>query len=364
MYILKLLRHRLQWKLPYPSGRLTGFTLIELLIVVAIASIIVSTLLSLVVELTATEQRESSRTETQREMQMALDYVASDVKEAVFVYQNMTDLVKGLPSEIGFDATDPYRPVLAFWKTKAIPEEDLQKLKVKTCTASGFTSDQTKECNNILDRRRTYSLVAYALSTDSSTIWKGKARLVRYELGKYKNNDFLTLTRNKGFVDPAELGSTSFESWPFDKPKTDASRVNCQNETSTICPVKSDSATLSSSPPSTLVDFLDAPSNPASTDPAFSQKREDARLGCSEDGKTVDGVDLVRVPPDGTGMNRPSFFACIRKQPGSETFGYAQDVELNIRGNASGRPGVKSDSFLPTLQTRISMRGVIDKQVK
>jgi prepilin-type N-terminal cleavage/methylation domain-containing protein len=64
-----------------------GFTLTELLVVVIISSIIVSALLGLVVQLTGTEQRESVRTETQREMQMALNYIASDLRQAVYIYE-------------------------------------------------------------------------------------------------------------------------------------------------------------------------------------------------------------------------------------------------------------------------------------
>ena len=63
-----------------------GFTLIELLVALLIGGIISSALLYGVVELLQTNQRESSRAETQREMQLALDYISSELREAVFVY--------------------------------------------------------------------------------------------------------------------------------------------------------------------------------------------------------------------------------------------------------------------------------------
>ncbi|NJO66710.1 MAG: type II secretion system protein, partial [Leptolyngbyaceae cyanobacterium RM1_405_57] len=64
----------------------SGFTLIELLVVIVIAGGIISGLMYLVVELLGVDQRESSRTETQREMQLAMDYIASELREAVYVY--------------------------------------------------------------------------------------------------------------------------------------------------------------------------------------------------------------------------------------------------------------------------------------
>lgn len=63
-----------------------GFTLLELLVSMIISSIVVSGLLYLVVEIMGANQRDASRSDTQRDLQMAMDYIARDVREATFVY--------------------------------------------------------------------------------------------------------------------------------------------------------------------------------------------------------------------------------------------------------------------------------------
>ncbi|TAN85658.1 MAG: prepilin-type N-terminal cleavage/methylation domain-containing protein, partial [Phormidium sp. SL48-SHIP] len=64
----------------------SGFTLTEILVSMIIAGLVMSGLLGLMVELLTSDARETARTETQREMQMALDYISSDIRESVYVY--------------------------------------------------------------------------------------------------------------------------------------------------------------------------------------------------------------------------------------------------------------------------------------
>ena len=70
-----------------------GFTLLELLIAMVIGSIIVSTLLYGVVNILQTDQRDASRSDTQRDMQMAMDYITRDVREATYVYGVTQDTI-------------------------------------------------------------------------------------------------------------------------------------------------------------------------------------------------------------------------------------------------------------------------------
>lgn len=71
----------------------SGFTLIEVLIAAAIGSIIISSLLWLLVNLISTERRESALNETERDMKRTLDYIASDLKQAVYIYDGGCTLV-------------------------------------------------------------------------------------------------------------------------------------------------------------------------------------------------------------------------------------------------------------------------------
>ncbi len=351
-----------------------GFTLTELLVVVIIGSIIVSALLSLVVELVGTEQRESSRTETQREMQLSLDYIASDVRQAVYIYDDSAhpEDPTSQPSYKNFLPTNlktgidngTYRPALAFWKPKP-----LDPPSAAVCAGFGATDPKKKECDNLRLQRRAYSFVAYFEvpnnnATNPNGIWKGNSRIVRYELEKYSNIN--TLTRNAGYVDPAELGD--FVSWPIQVSGTN--KDNCQD--SNKCPnINGSFPPADAGIPSTLVDFVDTSTQERKTN-GFAERSDCP--GYKDNSRPQDN-DYLMTPVKGTNPN-PSFFVCIRntreidpndtatpprERIGNPRTGEVQDVIVYLRGNAKGRGGVQSDSFLPTMETQISMRGVIDR---
>ena len=371
------LRHRLgkifnlRARKPTVSSRnsTAGFTLTELLVVVAIAGVIVSALMALVVELIGTEQRESVRTETQRSMQLALNYIAADLKQAVYIYgdeanpQDITSVpsyMKYLPDE--YDDED-FRPVLAFWKPRSIDLENLvangSGLPAYDDCATTFddNDDATevrlrRECQSIWKQRRAYSLVVYfqvpkgVRNADGK--WKGESRIARYELFKYNNltdaNAADVFDRTPGFVDPAELGSDAFQSWPW------SGTEDCQAD-SCVEDLADPGAPLYGAGPAVLVDFVDDPGAARASEPTT----------CENLGATAG--DYKRVPSADAGYAKVSnsFFVCLRDTSG--VLGEAQDVIVYLRGNAKGRGGANSDAFLPTMQTRVTMRGIIDKNV-
>ena len=371
------LRHRLRTLLNLKNRKpavlacdsKAGFTLTELLVVVAIAGVIVSALMALVVELIGTEQRESTRTETQRSMQLALNYIAADLKQAVYIYgdeANPEDIdstpsyIKYLPDE--YDAED-FRPVLAFWKPRSIDLEARinggSGLPAYANCATTFSdnNDATevrlrRECQSIWKQRRAYSLVVYFQIPQGvrnpNGKWAGESRIARYELFKYDNLDATNpadvFDRTPGFVDPAELGSDSFKSWPYSG--TEDCQANACVE-DLAAPGRPNYITG----PSVLVDFVDDPET----------VRENEPTTCENLGATVG--DYERIPSVAAGNTKTSnsFFVCLRDT--NDVLGEAQDVIVYLRGNAKGRGGTGGDSFLPTLQTRVTMRGIIDKNV-
>lgn len=391
-----------------------GFTLLELLIVVAIGSLVVTTLLSLVVELTGTEQKEAVRTETQREMQMALDYIVADIREAVYIYDGSThpDQPASTPRYWNFipAAARPAGaiPIVAFWKPKPINLDSIPLAErpplpqlVPTTPAPNCATEapfagipaRVRECNNVWAQRRAYSLVVYMQypnkadfntnnlannpNTNGNGFWKGDSRIVRFEMFKYRN-PLRQLIRTPGFADPAEIGSDGFERWPF------LNGANCQN---VICNgiAAAGAPTADSGVATTLVDFVDIPNADATiTD------RKDRRW-------LPPNITLPTCPLDGTqpgydpnnrfidasrniAAGRPgsnSFKVCIRDtrplgisgfvqldgngNPVGLPLGEPQDIQIYLRGDARGRGGLAADGVLPTLQTRISMRGIVDR---
>lgn len=351
---LRLNQHRLrQRRLLSAQG---GFTLTELLVVVIISSIIVTTLLSLVVQLVGTEQQESAKTETQRSMQLALNYIASDLRQAVYIYDNAANpqdaastpsYLRYLPAAL--QNKENYRPVLAFWKPEPL-DMDPTSTKLPAyddCEATYPTLALDNECRNLRRQRQAYSLVAYFLIPNTvgnpDDKWKGEARIARYELPKYSSLDdtaATALTRTPGFVDPAELGAGSFRSWPY------SGETNCQAAACGDAPAR---GTPGNAGLSVLLDFVDAPGNDRAGEPQSCEN-----LGAAG---TYD-----RIPPAlPVNESSNSFFVCLRNVAGN--VGQSQDVVVYLRGNAKGKGGISKDSFLPTLQTRITMRGLIDRNI-
>ena len=83
MNLLKLLLHKRLSRLAQISR---GFTLVELLVSIVIASIVVGTLLSFMTNILTSERREQAKATTELEIQSAIDYIADDLQEAVYIY--------------------------------------------------------------------------------------------------------------------------------------------------------------------------------------------------------------------------------------------------------------------------------------
>lgn len=315
-----------------------GFTLIELLVALAMASLVIAALLGMLVQLVQTDQGESARNQTQQEMQLALDYIVDDLRDAVYVYgsdchPNSTSSCPHFASFIpDFDGYT--EPVLAFWKARPIAPNDLDQLP-DDCTTFVDENKQI-ECSNLKIKRRAYSLVVYLQSTEPRSIWKGKSRLIRYELPKYKTNQLATLTRSKGFVDPSE-NKNDFATWPYDNSGT----TDLQTPDAGGRPDKDGDGWKA-----VLVDFIDAPSNPDAPVPPNCPSSEYSRV------PSLQGSNYVHYPSD-------SFFACVRN---TKNVGQNQDVFLYLRGNLKDRFAfLNNKSDLPILQTQVTIGGVIDK---
>ncbi|MBW4515288.1 MAG: type II secretion system GspH family protein [Timaviella obliquedivisa GSE-PSE-MK23-08B] len=298
-----------------------GFTLLELLVTTAIAGGIVSGLLFIVVQLMSVDQRESAQSTTQQEMQLALNYISTEMRDAVYVYtgkvlapenppstpprRNGQSLMDFLPTSL---STNSF-PVIAFWKQQPFP--DAIKL-----ACAGSTPPAGVSCSN----GSSYALVVYSLSThDPDDTWKGNARITRYALTEFSSTGASTV----GYVNPG-VYNNNFDTWPYGTNETGL--VNLQT------------ARPSSVTPAALVDFVDNAGSAGACPNA-----------------TTTGVSYDISPKAGV----RSFYACVNDR---QTLGDSQDVLIYLRGNVAGRPGASLASpFLPTLETRVLSRGVLGR---
>lgn len=375
-----------------------GFTLLELLVSMIISSLVVSGLLYLVVEIMGTNQRDASRSDTQRDLQMAMDYIARDVREATYVYgvtqatkadgtldikesclyaysdalvrgqsSKCTGLLSFLPS---FLTSTTNTPVLAFWKPESLPSK-MQGACQKNAEFVGKSSNELGY-NAFLNAipcvsQRMYTLVVYSLNTEqpapaSGFKWRGKARITRYQLPNFLEDAVTgavisTNVVNKGWAAPIAKDKRPL-TWPVGD-KTDSANVvttnvNVQNgipATSTLNTV--------------LTDFVDYKTDAAST--------------TYQEGYCPSGFDS----PNGFSGARfnSAFYVCVRSGSlsaplgaSAATVGVAQaaasagqgvnpEVNIVMRGNAAGQGGIPllSGDVPFQMETRVLSRGVYGK---
>lgn len=334
--MINMKNKQLSWLLLFQRLRLNknrGFSLVEQIVSLVIGSLIVAALLGMMTEFINSDKKEAAFLATEKDTQIALDYITEDLREAVFVYETIpTRLTDALPNFAAIpELGSSVQPILAFWKTEAIPQAQMPT----DCPAA----QRPEECRLLLIKRNSYTLVVYLQTTQPSNKWLGKSRIIRYALTQY--TDPQRLTASIGFVDPAVYNN--FLTWPFDK-----DGVNQQTER----PNPSANTTPRQPQPMVLTDFIDIP-NRTQFRSASNPDLPPTPLVCPNAPTTY-----VRVPSNTATSN--SFFACVRNTQGR--LGANQDIIVYLRGNAEGRDRLtKTTEFIPSLQAQVTLRGVIDK---
>lgn len=327
-----------------------GFTLIELLVTFLVGGVVVSGLLLATNELLRTDQRESTLTETQRDLQNALDYMSAELRQAVYVYPNAACLegnqapicstiidhekVEPLPSLPGYTGVTA-TPVLAFWK-----QTPLSQVHIDACAVPGSDDPPGITCLN----GSGYTLVVYAYSENGNGDgpWAEQAGVLRYEM-KLPEAGGSEADFGK-YVSPLRAGVLNFNSWPEPDPGADIQEAAFAE-------------------PEILVDFVDYPRN--------SQSVARTCPGTPVQYHASPGTSPTDFP-DGLG----GFYACVNSDAalrgdrnlndggdGAALFGYGnQDIIVFLQGNAKGRSGLMTEnSFTPKLETHIVLRGALNR---
>jgi prepilin-type N-terminal cleavage/methylation domain-containing protein len=399
-YLLQKLRKN------YCQAQQKGFTLIELLVVVLMGSIVLVALLGFMVELIQTDGTETAKTETQREMQLALNYMMADLREAVYVYDGRcnTQATASCPSYLGYtndgstagsssylsDSTTATSIInnpntrfsLAFWKADELSQTDEDEVnKITACTnpttntgvataSSAYVAQNV--CNNIRLARQQLSLIVYmqvpnTVSNDNN-IWQGQSRIVRYRLPKY---DCVTASSRRcgtetgsataphiditsGYVDPYIAGVNIFTTWPWQ---------GTTNEQTAIW-----NTTRPNISPVTLVDFVAAPSGDVDDDSNIELAPITCPTGYATTPRHASSGNASSTGFSGENLNvSRSFVACVRDTLNASggtgtTTGLIQDVILYLRGNAAGRNNdLITSGVLPTLEGRVTLRGTVER---
>lgn len=179
---LKLLMSR-QLKHFYPARKTSGFTLIELLVAMIMAFLIIGPLMGFMINTLNTDRKEQAKATSEQEIQSALDFIAQDLDQAVYIYdadglnKNSTDNPPGIKDQIPPSVAAPPPapscvnnasnicvPILAFWKRE-------------------FSQGVLPTANGVNDTF-VYSLVVYYLiqGNNANGTWSNVARIGRFEI--------------------------------------------------------------------------------------------------------------------------------------------------------------------------------------
>jgi prepilin-type N-terminal cleavage/methylation domain-containing protein len=317
-----------------------GFTLTELLVVTIIGGLLISGLMGLVIELLTTDARETARTETEQEMNMAIDYIARDIREAIYVYDGACLAATDVPGKTEgaseqcaglFNGKvippDNSTPILAFWRLEDLPDN---------LNDGGSDEDGISYIAG-----RTYTLVIYFLTKNQpDEPWKGKARIQRYALKQYDSSGAINFKAEE-FEPSRKVG---FLSWPQDSEGGELRAGQGIDATSAV----------------TLIDFVDSR---GINDPDLQKSLggNQTKIDCG-DGYVLTPSKATLPGEKGDVRN---FYACVKvpvelsPTTDSETTGeFNQKVLLFLRGNASGKPGIKSanEGFMPAIETQVLNR--------
>ncbi|MCT7962771.1 prepilin-type N-terminal cleavage/methylation domain-containing protein [Laspinema sp. D1] len=317
---------------PQPES---GFTLPELLMAILVGGMITYGMLALVVNLLGTEKQETAKSQVQQEMNQALDYIAAEIQQAVFIYteDNFPDLTKLNLGDV--------QPVIAFWKAAPIEGSDLADFQGGMGNPP-CANHPSPDCKLVLTNLQTFNLVIYGVEKNQpGGIWQeGSARILRYEMKQY--SDFAKLTETPEYRSPpvapsptpvAPSSEATFKKW------TPTGSINWSN---------------AGKFKAVLVDGLDYEGEGVNKLPPCPNR---PKLIATD----PDDYKFATLPNPTTKKFNQSFYACARYFSTE----VSQDAILFLRGNAANRAGQansRNAAFLPSLERRVQARTVLNRR--
>ena len=164
-----------------------GFTLTELLVAMLLAALVITPLLTFMLNIMDTERKEQAKATSEQELQSALDYIARDLEQAVYIYDDdglmrnnsATPADSGIKDQIppaapapGCNASSKCQPVLVFWK------REYNNKVVPLSITNNYCTSSPSSCNDTF----VYSLVGYYLIKDNDATWSKAARIGRFQI--------------------------------------------------------------------------------------------------------------------------------------------------------------------------------------
>ena len=336
-----------------------GMTLVELLVGAIMAFLIITPMLGFVVDMLNTDRREQVKANTEQDIQAAVDFIAQDLSQAIYIYDNnpattttTTTTPTGIPALLAGkflpSVTPTQIPILVFWKRQRLKDAiPINKFEAKTITPKTCNEPNNREKCNDTD---VLSLVAYYQFKDEDKTWcqpygtTCPTRIARYEIrdgvrnpdAKDINNPYYPV----GETDESQERDVAFDqSFNFNKP------------TDNVTVSKDLGNSKGAKNPQVLLNYIDHNSVALAGDECRKA------LDYPKDSKTAQELseDTLKV----TDKDTNSFYACVDT---------AKNIaRVTIRGNSLRRlqTDAKYDpnksAFFPTATVQIKGLGARGK---
>ena len=357
-------------KRPKSLHKTGGFTLIELLVAMIIAALVIAPLLGFMLNILETDRKEQAKANSEQEIKAALDYIAQDLEQAVYIYDNegldnnynaSLTSTSGIKNQIppiatgsaGCSTTTPCVPVLVFWKRS--PKENVIKVAPTGANCPPPPPPPGGSTNDNCDDAFVYSLVGYYLIKDNNNpTWSSAARIGRFEITDGVRNPSARVNDPPYIPGPKTQPSAGFAPFKLSGPGIAGTLQQKMNRW------QKDSASYTNQT-NVLIDYIDqSPQGTTGIPPRMTQQ------ACGElfqDTTTTTPLDLGKLVPSANsinslGVNNSSFYACVDSAN--------TRAQVFIRGNALAR--IRNDSpnyspnaaaYFPTASIQIKGRGFL-----
>ncbi len=319
------------------AQKVGGFTLLELLVGLILAFLIITPLLGFVINIMNTDRQEQAKTNSEQEIQSAMEYISRDLQQAVYIYDqsaldnnNSTDPeTSGIRDQLP-EVTNG-EPVLVFWKRKLI-EKALPTPNSGPCPRSPLNA----QCNDTY----VYSLVGYYLikgnTAAANSPWSRTARIGRFEI----KDGVLDPTNPTDFLIEPDVG---FQLFSLSKSGTIAQSMNQWQKNGNPRPDKLPQNNI-------LIDYIDQTPTTVDADPVPFE-------ACPGPNPNSGIQEWTQVPST---SETYSFYACV--------WSAKNTARVFIRGNALARitpsnnpPAYNAgqSSFFPKARIEVKSRAAL-----
>jgi len=358
--LLRLLlktQHRQNHSAPAQTEK--GMTLVELLVGSIMAFLIITPMLAFVVDMLNTDRREQVKSNTEQDIQAAVDFISQDLSQAIYIYDNA-----GITAIRATNQLPPTpdnttgSPILVFWKR--------QQIKNSVPINSSIKPNQCETTANASKCNDTYvlSLVAYYQIKDTTpnSIWcqpsgavvNCPTRIARYEIRDGVRNPYAIATdENFPYYKVSDTEDTQQPDPAFNK----AFELTEPTKNVTLA-AGLDNNKSGAKKPEVLVNYIDHTKLP------LAGAECKTALGNPTDPKDatkfLDETTTLRVTDSPTAQDTNSFYACVDTEKNI--------ARVTIRGNSLRRlqdsnvaSSTENSAFFPTATFQIKGLGARGK---